>query len=154
MAHLPPCGLSTGPIFLSKGQLCVQGQDTSQAVPGPSASSGNYVQGGYSDSKSVWPGPTSGKFSHPLDSPPNALMSSLDPERAKPTAQKAEGKAERRHRDWPALQEKVASCPFFPSTLTHLRGRRSPAGSGCLLPVMFPSGLYVSTTNPSQGCLK
>lgn len=116
----PPCaGLSTGPLFLPKGHLCCQGQNTPRAMPGPSASSRNCARGGCSDSRRVQPGPITNESSRPLRSPPNALMPSLEPERADPTAWTAEARAEGTAGDWPVPQKSVASLPFSPAAPAH-----------------------------------
>lgn len=116
----PPCaGLSTGPLFLPKGHLCSQGQNTPRAVPGPPASSRNCARGGCSDSRRVQPGLLTSESSRPLGSPPNALMPSLEPERADPPAWTAEGRAERRAGDWPVPQKRVALLPFSPAAPAH-----------------------------------
>lgn len=163
----PPCaGLSTGPLFLPKGHLCCQGQNTPRAMPGPSASSRNCAQGGCSDSRRVQPGPITSGSSRPLRSPPNALMPSLEPERADPTAWTAEGRAEGRAGDWPVPQKGVALLPFSPAA-RHIdirtvwpggweshRASIPSLGSGCFLSAVLPSHFYLTITNLSQGFLK
>ena len=79
----------------------------------------NCARGGCSDSRRVQPGPITNESSRPLPSPPNALMPSLEPERADPTAWTAEARAEGTAGDWPVPQKSLASLPFSPAAPAH-----------------------------------
>ena len=113
------CRSHAGPLLLPKGHLCCQGQNTPRAMPGPSASPRNCPRGGCSESRRVQPGPITSVSSRPLGSPPNALMPSLEPERANPTAWTAEGRVEGREGDGPVPPEEGGLVAFLSCSPAH-----------------------------------